>query len=224
MSLSNTPAIVIMAYNRVYALKRLARSIINASYENNMIELIISIDGPLSSENKEVITFSNDLHWPNGNKQVILHNNHLGIVKHVNFCLGLTEKVESIILVEDDQYLSKYFYKFACSVLQFYSEELSIFFFSLFSHSKNGFLNIPFYPIQEDSDIFFMQLGFTQGLIISKNQWLPYKDWLENSGKTKVTLNDPFHPFLFRLDKKGNEWFQTVSKYLFLTNKFIAFP
>ena len=52
------PAIVVVAYRRLYALERLLNSIDRAYYEEDDIELIISID--YHDENHDVINYANE--------------------------------------------------------------------------------------------------------------------------------------------------------------------
>ena len=108
--------------------------------------------------------------------------------------------------------------------MKFYDKEEKVFAFSLYNHTKNGFNNLPFYPLQEDNDVYFVQIGFTQGFLITESQWTKFKKWYSNVKNQKLNENDPLHPLLLQLDKKRNEWFPLVTKYLVCENEYIAFP
>lgn len=224
MSISNSPAIIVMTYNRDHSLQRLLDSLSKAIYNSNTVSLIISIDGAKEKENQGCIDLAEKFTWNNGEKRIVNHEKNIGIINHAYYCLGLTSEFGSVILLEEDQYVSPIYYKYSREVLKFYEKEQNIFCFSLFAHSKNGYLDYPFFPLQEDNDVFFMQLGFTQGIVITERQWNSYNAWLSTSNNWKITLDDPFHPYLLELDKIGTEWFQTITKYLYTSNKFIGFP
>lgn len=223
MSSFENPTIVVMAYKRLESIKRLLHSLEKVKYEGQ-IRLLISVDGSLNSENKDVISYCNEFDWTFGEKKIIIHEENLGIIQHVFFCLGLTEEYGSIILLEDDHFVSPMFYRVSQEFLRFYSEEKRIFAFSLYSHTKNGYLNLPFIPLQEDNDVYFAQIGFTQGLMIDERQWKRFKQWYSEPQNKFVSENDHLHPLLMQLDQKGNEWFPKITKYLVSEEKYIAFP
>ena len=77
------PAIVIIAYNRAEPLKRLLKSIERASYPDEGVTLIISID---AGGAKEVKTAADDFDWKHGEKKVIQRPEPLGLKKHVLLC------------------------------------------------------------------------------------------------------------------------------------------
>ena len=223
MSSFENPTIVVMAYKRLESMTRLLRSLEKAIYEGQ-VRLILSVDGSLNSENKGVTSFCNEFHWNYGEKKVICREKHLGIVQHAFACLGLTEEYDSIILLEDDHFISPLFYKASCEFLKFYSKEEKLFAFSLYNHTKNGYLNLPFIPIQEDNDVYFAQIGFTQGLLIAKKQWKGFMEWYSDPSNKLISENDYVHPMLKQLDRKGTEWFPKITKYLIKAEKYIAFP
>lgn len=223
MNSFENPTIVVLAYNRLHSITRLLMSLTNAHY-NTSVRLVLSIDGAINSENKEVIEFCNEFKWDYGEKIVTVQEKNLGIIKHVFISLNLTEKYKSVILLEDDHYLSPVFYKMACEFLKFYVNEEKIFALSLYSHAKNGYNNLPFHPLQEDNDVYFIQVGFTQGILISEKQWSKFKKWYSNVENQSLNENDPLHPILLQLDVKRNEWFPKVTKYLVSENNYIAFP
>lgn len=217
------PTIVVLTYNRLKSIQRLLHSLKKSVYPSD-VRLIISIDNAIENENNDVIDYCKNLVWGYGPKEIVIQEKHLGIVNHVFKCLDLTEKYENIILLEDDHYVSTQFYKIVCEVLKFYYNEEKLFCFSLYNHTKNGYTNLPFIPIQEDNDVYFAQIGFTQGLLINKKQWEQFKTWYKEPQNQIIKESDNLHPSLIQLDKTGSEWFPKITKYLNSSNKFNAFP
>src|SRR5688572_25872361 len=98
------PAVVIAAHNRPDALRRLLTCIEQARYPAD-VPLIISID-PGGSREREVYEAAQGYPWSHGEKHVIRHKQHLGLVEHVYFTAGLSEKYGAVIRLEDDYYVS----------------------------------------------------------------------------------------------------------------------
>ena len=73
------PAIVISAYNRPVALKRLLLSLSKAVYpQGNQIRLVISIDHGEEAAYQKVVDIAKAFEWTCGPKEVIEQNEHLG--------------------------------------------------------------------------------------------------------------------------------------------------
>ena len=107
------PAIVIIAYNRLDALKRLLVSVEAAVYpEGEPVPLVISID---RSDSDAVVKTAEDFGYTHGEKIIIARKERLGLREHVLTCGDLTEKYGSIIVLEDDLFVSPMFYDYACA-------------------------------------------------------------------------------------------------------------
>src|SRR5688572_10825284 len=96
------PAIVIPAYNRPASLQRLLDSLRKAEIPHE-VKLVISIDqgGPAG-----VKQLAENFAWPFGEKKIILHENHLGLKDHILAAGNLSAEYGSIILLEDDLFVS----------------------------------------------------------------------------------------------------------------------
>jgi len=102
------PTIVVVAYNRPIALQRLLESLTAAVYPN-AVNLVVSVDyGGDSSVTEIAISFI----WTYGNKRVILRDQNLGLHKHILACGQLSDEYGSIVLLEDDLYVSSAFYEY----------------------------------------------------------------------------------------------------------------
>ena len=106
--------IVIAAYNRLEPLTRLLQSLAKAVYPLD-VKLIISIDG--GGGNQTIIDTANRFEWKHGEKQVIVHDVNLGLRKHILKCGELTKYYDGIVLLEDDLYVSPYFYTYNVRIL-----------------------------------------------------------------------------------------------------------
>jgi len=209
------PAIVISAYNRTESLKRLFTSLSMAKYDYNDIPLIISID---KSDNQEVNKIAEGFEWSYGEKKVINYDNNLGLKKHFLKCGDFTYDYDSIIFLEDDLYVSPYFYNFAVDALNYYNDNNDIAGISLYNFNINETARRPFEPFNDGNDVYFAQLP-SWGPIWTKTQWEKFRDWYND-----YTLNeDEFLP------DNVLKWPETSFKkyyisYLKNNNKYFVYP
>jgi hypothetical protein len=170
------PAIVIVAYDRPKSLRRLLSSL---SCMNNRglagdIPLVISVDGGYPAE---ICQMARDFPWEHGEKNVVLHSENLGLRDHIISCGDLTERFESIVVLEDDLFVSPHFYQCAKDAEAFYAKDPSISGIALYSHSLNETAVQGFCPIHDGSDVFFMQLPCSWGQLWTRGQWAEFKKW-----------------------------------------------
>lgn len=178
--------VVIVAYNRPNALKRILSSISGADYPMNIdIELIISIDYSGSNACKKI---AEDFIWEYGSKRVINHDNNLGLKKHILRCGDISEDNDGVIILEEDCFVSKDFYKFVLKAYEFYKDEYRVCGVSLYAYSVNEFVSMPFNPVKGHGDVYFMQVPCSWGQFWSKRVWSEFKKYLENN-KTKELLH-----------------------------------
>lgn len=209
-------AIVIIAYNREKSLQRLLNSLARASYPSEQITLHISID---ASDNSKVKELADRFEWEFGEKIVDLKSENLGLLKHVLSCGELTNDYESIIVLEDDLVVAPGFYQYAEKANEFYSADEKIAGVSLFTYpvEENNFY--PFQPIQDDSDVHFIQVASSWGQSWTKNQWLKFTSWLtENSVNKEPLLPD------YILNWGSNSWKKLFINYLIDSDRYFVFP
>ena len=169
----NNPVIVCVAFNRKKSLVRLLKSLDNAKYEEK-VKLIISID---KGDNEEVVNYANKFQWNYGEKEIIYQEINLGLKKHILKCGDLTEKYGSIILLEDDLYVSPYFYDYAKQAINFYKEDENISQISLYKYPVNNFTKDMFLALEDGSDNFFMTVASSWGQIWTYKQWKDFRKW-----------------------------------------------
>jgi hypothetical protein len=213
-----SPAIVVVAYNRTNSLKRLLTSLNKAVYHTNVM-LVISID---KSDNNDVCILAENFEWNYGDKVLIRHDKNLGLKNHILSCGDLTSVYGSIILLEDDLYVSPFFYIYATKALNFYCDDSNIAGISLYSHSLNIHVKLPFYPIKGDSNVFFLQMPSSWGQAWTREQWDNFSIWF-NSDKNNNNYHTNSIPENIA-DWPNTSWLKIFAKYIIENNKYFVYP
>ena len=213
------PAIVVVAYNRAKSLKRILYSISKGNYSNlNNIELIISID---RGNNDDVLNVANEFIWEYGTKTVIYQESNLGLRAHILKCGALTKKYGSIILLEDDLYVSPEFYKYACQALEFSVNKEYIGGISLYNHKINVLVNEPFTPNEDGYDNWYFQLASSWGQAWSETQWDMFIEWYEDNKNRKLNSNN-FPEYISNWPETS--WLKYYTKYLVENDRYFLYP
>jgi len=214
----SSPAIIVVAFNRPASLTRLLKSILRADYRGiNNIPLIISIDGGGGKENHKI---ASAVEWPYGAKQIILHEKNIGLRRHILSCGDLSEKYGSVIILEDDSYVSKNFYSFSKEALEFYEDDYKIAGIGLHSYRYNENAFLPFAPIIDGREVYFMQVPCSWGQAWTTKQWKDFRDYY----RTNNTISDSDK--IPDSVKKWPEssWKKYFSKYMVETNRYFVYP
>lgn len=216
------PVIVVIAYNRHESLNRLLNSLLHASYkEPDPVDLIISIDYQPSEKHARTVEVAKNFRWPYGEKHLIEHASNLGLRRHVISCGDLVLDYDSIIMLEDDLYVSPYFYSYSKQTLEFYSADKRIGGISLYNHRLNFCNRKPFDLLAEvNYDVYFLQIASSWGQAWTKDQWIAFKTWYE--GDNKITSTDNI-PEAIRYWPESS-WLKYYIKFLVATNKFFVYP
>ncbi len=213
----NNPAIVITAYNRPNGLSRLLKSVATAHYHTDNIPLIISID---KNDKDEVYEIADSFDWKFGEKKVIQNSEHLGLKEHFLRCGDLTSQYERIVLLEDDLIVSPWFYKYSTEAARFFCSDRSIAGISLYAYqiAENGFF--PFYPHNDGSDVYFMQLPSSWGEIITVSSWESFRHWNE------AHLHDFPKAVLpgYIQNWPEHSWKKWFAAYLISSNRYFVYP
>ncbi|SNB46621.1 glycosyltransferase family A protein [Geobacter sp. DSM 9736] len=210
--------IVIAAYNREHTLSRLLSSLAKAHYPFP-VKLIISIDGGGSDE---VRSTAASFVWEHGEKEVIEHAENLGLRQHILKCGRITKDYDGIVLLEDDLYVSPWFYHYTLAALDSYKDTEVICGVSLYSYRFNETSLLPFVPLDDDSHVFFMQLPCSWGQAWLKEHWQQFDDWyidhcnLDYSDDLSLPVNITKWP--------ESSWKKYFAKYMVETNKFFVYP
>lgn len=214
------PAIVIVAFNRPKALKRLLYSIASSVIPFNT-PLVISIDK--ANNNKDVLDVANEFEWKYGEKHVLYQEKNLGLKPHVLQCGDLTQKYGSIIMLEDDLFVSPHFYTYATDALNFYRNDPKIAGISLFTYPKiekttNPF---PFDFLVDSSDVHFIQYASSWGQAWTDMQWKGFRNWFAcdpySDGRHELA---PFNVCYWPL----KSWKKFFIFYLIETGSYFVYP
>lgn len=171
------PAIVVVAYNRPLALKRLLISLDQAEYLMEDITLIISIDKAVNES--DVLEVANKFNWRFGKKIIRTFEERQGLRKHVLSCGDLSDEYGAVIILEDDLYVSKNFFSYTVSALDYYHECDSITGIALYSHEWNGYAHRFFMPVADGFDTYLGQFSITWGQCWTKKWWGRFRKWYE---------------------------------------------
>jgi len=213
-------AIVVVAYNREKSLKRLLNSLSNAFYDNENIELIISID---KSNNKEIYKIADDFNWKYGEKRIIKHDINLGLRNHILKCGDIALENDAVIILEDDLLVSKSFYRYAKQAYEYYKNEERIAGISLYNYRVNEFSQLrPFIPLQDDSDIYFAQVPSSWGQMWTREQWLGFRTWYGNGDLDLYNYRGLVPDEI--LTWKESSWKKFFHAYLAVNNKYFVYP
>lgn len=211
--------IIVVAFERPESLKRILKSLEKAIIRDR-VELIISID---KSDNPEVSQIAEDFEWQFGEKIVINHTTNLGLREHIMQCGDLVKDYDGVILLEDDLYVSPYFYEYSQRAVEYYKKDSRIAGISLFSHNFNETQYLPFIPFPDNSDIYFMQLPSSWGQCWTRNQWNLFKRWYTSGEESFKQVEKRLVPQDV-INWKDNSWKKYFFYYVIDLNKFFVYP
>lgn len=167
------PAIIVLAYNRAKALKRLLTSIDAADFPSEVV-LVISLEGGAS---EEVIAVAEKFLSVKLDVRILQREQRLGLRAHVVACADLVSEYESVIILEDDLMVDRYFYQYASHGLHYYRNEGSVAGLSLYGYEHNEFSKLPFRPMQNGYSTYAMQVPSSWGQCWTRAQWNNFKAW-----------------------------------------------
>ena len=219
-------AVVIPAFTRVHTLERLLLSLAAAEAPaHNKTPLVIAIDRPVSpaqqAGNAAVIDLAQGFPWPHGPKEVIVHEEHLGLVGNVFYCGGLAERFGAVALLEDDLVVSRQSLNYANQAAAYYRNEPELAGISLNTLWFNGFTHQPFIPLLDDGDVYFLQLSTPQGQVYTAAQWAAFAAWLADNDRG-ITAADGVHDLFTTFP--SDDWLALKAKYLAATGRAYVYP
>ena len=217
MTESVTP-IVIVAFNRPLSLRRLLKSVASAHYPNADIPLIISIDkGP---DNEDVREIAEQFNWTHGSKKVIYQDTNLGLRKHILQSASTAVESGSVIILEDDLFVSPNYYQFTTQALEFSQDKDYIGGISLYNHRLNVNTSLDFEPIEDGYDNWYFQFASSWGQAWTKDQFRQFLNWYEEGPSIDDDSNLP----RFVRDWSEKSWLKYFIAYLVETDKYFLYP
>lgn len=218
-NVEGSPTIVVVAYNRPVSLERLLNSIGNATYNTSSVRLIISID---KGDNKSVLDVANNFHWKYGEKIIHYQSNNLGLREHILKCGDLTNQYGSVIILEDDLYVSENFYIYTESAIEYYKDSSKIAGISLYNQQFNETVKLPFTPLKNNFDVYFMQIPSSWGQVWTKEQWKRFREWYDKNKHKGITVNDPLPSNIIKWPESS--WKKYFTKYIVEQDLFFVYP
>jgi hypothetical protein len=174
------PTIIAVGFTRAAALLRLLESINNSDLPS-ATRLLISLDGGAS---QETIQTASDFVFAHGEKEVKLHSTNFGLREHILWVGDQTKKYGSIVVLEDDILVDRYFYRYAVSAIRKYESDAKIAGVALYSPKTNEYVNLPFESLVNNSSSYFMQIPCSSGQAWTESQWAKFRDWHDAFAKT----------------------------------------
>lgn len=212
----NKIAIVAVGYNRQKALSRLLDSLNNAQYPSEDVPLVISID---ASGDQKLYEYVWSFEWKHGPRYVNIQEERLGLKNHIFQCFSLTHYFKGVILLEDDLYVSPYYYYYAEAALDKYGDEERVAGVALYTNETNGFKDLPFQPEYGKWDVFAWQVVCSWGEMLNERMWNAFSKWMENwDGNIEaVDMNSVIKGW-------SRAWSKYMYSYLVQTNRYFIYP
>ena len=214
-SFKNAIAIVAVGYNRIHSMRRLLTSLTNAKYDHGGIPLIISID---CSGDTELYDYVRQFEWKQGPKYVNIQEERLGLKNHILQCGDLTKYFKAVIILEDDIFVSEYFYQYVEKAVGFYYEEDRIGGISLYQNEMDG--TLPLCYMNDGSDTYLKMAAASWGECWTDRQWKQFKEWYSNFTDDRFSNLDMPE----KMKKWAKAWSKYYKAYLTETNRYFVFP
>lgn len=210
-------AVIAVAYNRVNSLQRLLHSLECAYYDSEEVSLIISVD---KSDTNVVECFADNYNWPHGMKKVDKHEHNLGLRPHMMSLGKWFETYDAIVVLEDDIIVSPNYFTYTKQTVDKYSSCPDIAGISLYGFRVNYQTRLPFEPIKDEHDVYFMNCAMSWGEIWMRDSWTRFYEWyLQHQDFTA----EPHLPNrICRWNKKS--WLKYHTRYCIEENKFFVHP
>lgn len=213
----STP-IVVVAFNRPRSLSRLLESLSNARYLSEDIPLIISID---KGDNMDVLEIAKNFSWTHGEKKVVYREENLKLRRHILTCGDYSQEYGSVIILEDDLYVSKDFYTYTMKALDFTKNDSRIGGISLYNHRYNVNTFEPFEPVSDAYDNWYFQFASSWGEAWTKTQWSNFRSWYEiNQSEELAAATIPSTV----TNWSPSSWLKYFIKYLIETDTYFLYP
>lgn len=215
------PAIVVPAFNRPVALRRLLVALLRADYSNEAkpVPLVISLEGNASPD---VRALARELIWPHGPLEILEQPAPLGLKAHILACGDLAARFGSVVLLEDDLAVAPGFYAFAREACAVYDADDRIGGISLYAFLFNEFGGFPFLPMDDGLDLYFTQSASSWGQAWTKSQWSAFRIWLDGASDEAIN-SDLRIPEAVRA-WPGQSWKRLYNAYLVDTGRYFAVP
>ncbi len=215
---SESPAIVIPVYQRLKSLSRLLDALKASDYEGKNVKLVISVEG---GAERDVKAIAENLKWPFGEKVLEQQPEHLGLESHLLRCGRYSlELEEPVIILEDDLFVSPFFYKWALKALTFSKEDKKIGGVSLYSFARNFPFGSPFNSYNT-GNVYYLQKVSTWGQMFTPSQWESFENWVQSDIDFRTIDHKAPPPIRQYPD---DNWEKCYNYYLIDTDRYFLYP
>ncbi|WP_153636096.1 hypothetical protein [Cobetia sp. AM6] len=198
---NDLPVFIITAYNRPKDLASLLSSFETVCFFNKVRpKLIVSIDG----NNDEVINTANS--YSHLIHEIIIHGDRLGLKNHILRCGDLTDKYDTIVMLEDDLVLSPNVFKYLVQTIPLAKSQVNVASISLYNFQYNDFAPFKNSLDEVNGDIYYVKSVSSWGQVWWKEKWDEFRTWLENEYNASE---------YYRLPERVKKWPDTSWKKLF---------
>lgn len=208
--------IVVVTYNRINSLIRLLSSL-DKSYYNEEVDLILSID---KSKTDKVEAFADEFEWSHGQKIVCKHQKNLGLKAHILSVGNWLEKYDAIVVLEDDLVVSPFYYQYAKQTVTKYAHESKVAGISLYNFAINYQNGLPFEPVKDTNDVFFMQCAMSWGQIWMRDSWNRFLKWYDQN--LQFTPSAVVPRALYKFGEKS--WLKFHTRYCIENDLYFVYP
>ncbi|MCM1515615.1 MAG: glycosyltransferase family 2 protein [Paraprevotella sp.] len=214
--MSHNIAIVSAAYDRIHSLERQIMSLQQATYPEP-VTLVISID---KSENTDVEQFAQSVEWAHGSKRVVMHEENLGLRRHMLSLGQFLEEFDAIVVLEDDITVVPHFITYVLASLDRYQDDDRIAGISLYSYNVHHGTLRPFTPVSCGHDVFFMNVAMSWGQVWMRRQWQAFHQWYLTHDEE---FNLPHIPD--NVNRwKASSWLKYHIRYCIEQDKYFVYP
>ncbi|MGB4205298.1 MAG: hypothetical protein WBJ84_06720 [Bacteroidales bacterium] len=207
--------VVINGFSASY--NKILDSLNNVEYFQK-VKLIISIT---NDKNSIIEKSANAFEWKHGDKEIYIHND-LEINEHILFAGNLSRFYDGIILIDEELFISPYFYHYVISSFSYYRIDNTIAGFSLQSMNFNKAAHLPFIPLTDGNDVFFLQVPSDSGQFWSKEQWFAFTSWYNGNKNNIPTIEDGLPPSVLTIEQQN--WRTYFYWYMIKNNRYFIFP
>ena len=205
--------IVVVGFNKSESISRLFSSLQSLNGIED-VDIVVSLDGGAT---EEVVNLSKDFSDQQKNCKVLQRDVNLGLKKHMLECFKIGLNYDVLILLEDDLWISEFALNYIDYVIN--KEDLinSVAGFSLYSHLFNETAYLPFSPIHDGSDCYYMRIPSSWGLFMTNPQVNDFLSFIKNDN-----CDVGLPPNVDRWSSQS--WKKELFKLLISKNKYFLYP
>ena len=213
-------AIITVGYNRPDSMQQLLNTVVNADYENDKVDLIISIDK--GERQSEIIKVAENIKWSYGEKKIRAFSERQGLRNHIIQCGDMTEYYDAVVVLEDDLMVSKYYYTYVKQALAFYCDDCKIAGISLYKHQTHPGVYRPFEPVNNGYDVYMQQFAMSWGQCWSNTMWKKFKNWYLENEQKDLTEGNVLPEYISNWNKQS--WLKYYMRYIVEKDKYFVYP